>query len=95
MPSYSRLGTRLRSQRKSAADRYVEVPGDPVFTVIAEYSSTDNLTNEPLDGPLVTVAKREEVTEIYRRKVWTEALVEECVKLTGKPPIPVRWVSTN
>ena len=76
-------------------DRYVEFPGDLVFTDIVEYSLTDNLTNEPLDGPLVVVAKREEVTEIYRRKVWAEALVEECIKLIGKPPFFVRWVSTN
>ena len=53
------------------------------------------MSGEPLDGQLVTLAKREEVTEVYRRSVWTEAPVAECVRDTDKPPIPVRWVSTN
>ena len=56
---------------------------------------TDDLSGEPLDGALVTMAKREEITEIYRRAVWSEAPVEDCIRDTGKPPIPVRWVSTN
>ena len=44
-----------------------------VFTDIVEYSLTDDLFGEALDGQLVTIAKREKVTEIYRRTVWTEA----------------------
>ena len=66
-----------------------------VFTDIAEYSLTDDLSGEALDGQLVTIANREEVTEIYRRTVWTEAPVADCIRETVKPPIPVRWVSTN
>ena len=76
-------------------DRAAELPGGLVFTDIAEYSLTDDLSGEALDGQLVTIAKREEVTAIYRRTVWTEAPVADCIRDTGKPPIPVRWVSTN
>ena len=72
-----------------------DLPADLVFTDIPEYSLVDDLSKEWLDGSMVTIAKREELTEIYRRKVWTEAQTEECFKITGKPPIPVRWVSTN
>ena len=50
-----------------------------VFTDIAEYSLTDDLSDEALDGQLVTIAKREEVTEIYRRTVWTETPVADCI----------------
>ena len=47
---------------------------------------TDDLPGEALDGQLVTIAKPEEVTEIYRRTVWTEAPVADCIRDTGKPP---------
>ena len=79
----------------SRVDRVADLPGGLLFTDIAEYSLTDYLSGEALDGQLVTLAKREEVTEIYRRTVWTEAPVADCIRDTGKPPIPVRWVSTN
>jgi len=70
-------------------------PGSLVFTDVPEYSLIDDLTGEDLPGPLVTIAKREEITEMYRRTVWEEEPIESCFKETGKPPIPVRWVVTN
>ena len=76
-------------------DRAAELPGGLFLTDIAEYSLTDDISGEALDGPPVTIAKREEVTEIYRRKVRTEKPVADCLRDTGKPPIPVRWVPTN
>ena len=76
-------------------DRASDLPGGLVFTDVAEYSLTDDLSGEPLDGQLVTIAKREDVTEVYRRSVWTEAPVADCIRDTGKPRIRVRWVSTN
>ena len=76
-------------------DRAADVPGPLVFTNAPEYSLLDDLSGEPLPAPLVTVAKREEITETYRRAVWSEKLVEDCLRDTGKPPIPVRWVVTN
>ena len=66
-----------------------------VFTDLAEYSLVDDLTGEALDGHLVTMAKHEELTEVYRRSVWSEAPVGDCIRDTGKPPIPVRWVVIN
>ena len=55
----------------------------------------DDLSVEPLPSPLVTLAKREEVTEMYRREAWVERSIEDCFRDTGKPPIPVRWVVAN
>ena len=40
----------------------MDLPGGLVFTDVAEYSLTDDLSGESLDGQLVTLAKREEVT---------------------------------
>ena len=82
----------------TAMDRVEVKPNLPnglVFTDVEEYSLTDDLSGEALDGHLVTLAKREEITEVYRRTVWTEAPVEDCFRDTGKPPTPVRWVVTN
>ena len=53
------------------------------------------ISGEPLPAPLVTVAKREEISEMYRRAVWWEEIIEECLRVTGKLPIPVRWVVAN
>ena len=39
----------------------------------------------------VRAAKEEELKELERR-VFVEADVEECVRVTGKKPIGVRWV---
>ena len=76
-------------------DRATDPPGKLVFTNIPEYSVVDDLSGDPLPASLVTLAKREEITEMYRRSVWTETSTSECVNATGKPPIPVRWVITN
>ena len=62
---------------------------------IPEYNLMDDLSGDSLPASLVTLAKREEITEMYRRQVWIEKPIEECMKDTGKPPIPVRWVVTN
>ena len=44
---------------------------------------------------LVTEAKRVEITEVYRRGVWVERPVEDCIRDIGKPPTPVRLACTN
>ena len=76
-------------------DNEVNLPNGLVFTDLAEYSLVDDLSGEALDGRLVTLAKHEEITEVYRRSVWTESPVEDCIRDTGNSPIPVRWVVTN
>ena len=75
--------------------RAADIPGSLVFTNIPEYSLVDDLSGDSLPAPLVTLAKREEIAEMYRRKVWVEKSVEDCLRDTGKLPIPVRWVVTN
>jgi hypothetical protein len=39
--------------------------------------------------------EEEEVTYMKGRRIWDERPIEECVKKTGKKPIPVRWVDAN
>ena len=52
----------------------------------------DDLTGEILPSSLVEMAKREELTEMYRRSVWTEVAISDCKSIAGRPLIPVRWV---
>ena len=72
------------------ANRTGDLPGGLVFTNVPEYSLVDDLSGEPLTSPLVTLAKREEVTDMHRREVWREKPIENCVRDTGKPLTPVR-----
>ena len=53
-------------------DRPADPPGKLVFTNIPEYSLFADLSGEALPAPLVTIAKREEISEMYRRIVWLE-----------------------
>ena len=85
----------LPKEEMNQVDRAGDLPGPVVFTNVPEYSLVDDLSGEPLPPPLVTLAKREEVTEIYRRERWIERSVEDCFRDTGKPPIRERWDVAN
>ena len=61
--------------------------GELVIHEETDFYPIDDLTGEPLDPTLTTSAKREEITEMYRRSVWLEKWVEHCYRDTGKPPI--------
>ena len=45
------------------------LPGDLVFRDILEKNTMDDLTGKPLEVVLVTAAKHEKLTEMYRRQV--------------------------
>ena len=81
----------VTSEGVNQIDRAIDPPGPLVFTNIPEYSLVDDLSGDPLPPPLVTLAKNEEITEMYRRQVRTEKPVEECLRDTGKPPVLVMW----
>ena len=54
-----------------------------------------DLTGASLPSSLDKLAKKEELSEMYRRSVWTEVPISQSVDSIGKPPIPVRWVIAN
>eukprot|EP00973_Karenia_brevis_P088929 12333927-Karenia_brevis.AAC.1 len=49
------------------------------------------------DLPIESVreSRREEVEFIEGKPVWDLRRIEECLAVTGKPPIKMRWVDTN
>lgn len=71
------------------------MPGDLIFHDIPEKNTLDDLTGKPLEVTQVTAVKHEELTEMYRRQIWVERSTSDCLRDTGKSPIPVRWVVTN
>ena len=75
-----------------------EVPsplGDRIFHKGWDFHPKDDLTGKDLGPALITGAKREELTEMYRRQVWVEKYIEDCFRDIGEPPIPAPWLKTN
>ena len=74
------------SEEVHQIDRAAGIPGSLVFTNIPEYSLVDDLSGDSLPAPLVTLAKREEITEMYRRKVWRNLWRTACeIRVSPNP----------
>ena len=43
----------------------------------------------------IKAARREELQFMQSRNLWTVVPKRECLRLTGKQPVSVRWVDTN
>ena len=67
----------------------------PIFADWSDNGVRDDLTGEILPPELVKNAKKEELSDMYRRSVWSEVAAGDSVQSTGKPPILVRWVIVN
>ena len=52
-------------------------------------------TNEQLDPEAVKGARAEEIEFMRGLGVWEDSTLQECVQMTGKPPITTRWVDVN
>ena len=55
----------------------------------------DDLTGQPLDPVLVREARQKELDYFEAKKVWVRKDIGEARRVTGKPPISVRWVDVN
>ena len=54
----------------------------------------DDVNDKELDLKDVRAGRKEEVTFMEGRGIWTIRDVEECWKKTGKAPVTVKWVDT-
>ena len=93
VPSNESLKTKFDPEQNR--QRIVPAAILPTFTEWSDEGLFDDLTGEILPADLVKAAKKEELSEMYRRSVWTEVSVADSMEATGRPPIPVRWVITN
>ena len=48
-----------------------------------------------LDPKLVRAARAEELAAIKSYEVYVKRPITECLEVTGKKPMPIRWVDTN
>ena len=85
---HSELTTEREQEQKNLEDKvcWADESDEPEFR--------DDRTGRPLDLVKVRAAREEELKELERR-VFVEADVEECVRVTGKKPIGVRWVDVD
>ena len=55
----------------------------------------DDLMGQLLDPALVTEARKKELQYFDGEDVWELKPISECRRITGKPPVTVRWVDVN
>ena len=55
----------------------------------------DTTTGQVLKRELVQEARGVEMEYFYGKNVYTKRPTEEAVQVTGKQPVPVKWVDTN
>lgn len=55
----------------------------------------DDVTGEQLDAEGVKQARRDEIEEIKKHRVYTKVPVKDCWDKTGKAPIKTRWLDIN
>ena len=48
-----------------------------------------------MDPKLVRKARTEEIAELHKYKVYEKRPIAECIAVTGKKPMGIRWVDTN
>ena len=68
-----------------------------VWLTHPEYYSEvyDAITNNQLDPNLVSTARADEMTYLKELDVYGYDYVQNCIKETGKPPVPVTWVNVQ
>ena len=76
-----------RISDSSGAVFHVKVSNEPVYK--------DDLTGQPLPPELVRQARAKELEYFGAKKVWGKRAFGEARKVTGRPPITVRWVDVN
>ena len=55
----------------------------------------DDLTGQILDSKLAKEARQKELDFFESKGVWVKKAMDEARRVTGKPPITVRWVDVN
>ena len=69
---------------------------DPFLGFVNRHQKyVDDLTGQPLDPELCRIARKAELDYFRSKGVWSIRPIQEAWKLTGRPPISVRWVEVN
>ena len=71
------------------------VPEEPLMEHGEWFNYWDDVNGGYLDPKGVEEARKLEMDYIHRQGVWKKVPMEQCLKETGKKPIPLRWIDTN
>ena len=55
----------------------------------------DDMSGKRLNPDSVRSARREEMVEVHKHRVYTKVPIRQCLEETGRPPVGVRWVDVN
>ena len=96
-------GTMLGGTKGSVRVRHPRVatqtssdPHDPFLGLVNRHEKyIDDLTGQPLDPELCRIARKAELDYFRSKGVWSLRPIQEAWRLTGRPPISVRWVEVN
>ena len=55
----------------------------------------DDLTKQQLPTALVKAARKKELDYFESKNVWQRVSIDEAWRISGRPPITVRWVDVN
>ena len=55
----------------------------------------DAMTGQELPYDLVMIARKKEMDYFKSKGVWAKRTIKECLEITGRPPVTVKWVETN
>ena len=76
-----------RLKDKSGSIMNVQISSEVIYR--------DDLTGQVLDPDLVRKARAKELEYFEAKVVWEKRKMGEARRVTGKPPITVRWVDVN
>ena len=55
----------------------------------------DDMSGKRLDSNLVKEARKEEIIEVKKHKVYEKVPIQQCLEETGQAPVGTRWVDVN
>ena len=76
-------------------EEFVEYDGHVLKFDNGEGPFFDDLTKQELSAPLVKAARKKELEYFESKGVWKKVPIQEAWKVSGRPPITVRWVDVN
>ena len=63
--------------------------------VASEPAHWDEMSGKPLEPKAVANARKEELAELEKHKVFVKVPITECWRVTGAEPVGTRWIDIN
>ena len=76
-------------------DRYLSYAVDEDDWSEYDDLAWDDVSGTQLDPEKVVEARKDEMSEYKKHKVYVKVPIKECYEQTGKAPVQVRWIDIN